>query len=303
MNSEFRPESTRASVRSIVVGVDGSAAAASALAWAQQLLEDPDGVVHAVNVVDSVGAVDEQSRRLESEWAASTAGRLNCRVVVGDEASALLAHADEVDADLILIGTHDRSRIGPRTLGRLTSALIHQTDRPLGVVPEGQAPMLDSSSTILVAVSHGRASASALEWATGLAVAHSARLSLFTAVANRPVFRPDRLLDVLAYYVDPGLIRQWALEDLDEFAERMQTSTAQELDITTAARFGAAGSRTIEQSHEADLVVTDLRRDGGWLGQAVPLAVRYALTHAPCPVVLVPDEPVDNSPRDTTGSQ
>ena len=301
MNSETRPESARSSIRSIVVGVDGSVAATSALAWAQQLLDDPDGVVHAVNVADSLDDVEEQSTRLEA--VASTAGRPSCRVVVGEEAPALLSYADEVDADLLLIGTHDRSRIGPRTLGRLTSALIHQTDRPLGVVPEGQAATLGPSSTILVAVSHGRASASALGWATDLAVAHSARLSLFTAVPNCPVFRPDRLLDVLAYYVDPGLVRQWALEDLDEFAEQVQTSTTRELDIATSALFGSAGSRTVEQSHEADLLVTNLPRDGGWLGQAVPLAVRYALTHAPCPVVLVPDEPAGPRPPEPTGSQ
>jgi len=291
IDGEIAPERTRPSIRSIVVAMDDSAAAASALVWAQQMIDGEGGVVSAVSIVRRAEDFAERTRRLETDWAGPAGGKVRCHVMVGRRAASLLAYAAEVSADLIVVGEHGRPGLGPHTLGRLTASLIQETNCPLAIVPEGLAPTLDETSTILVAIDHGRPSAAALNWAAGLAAARSTHLSLFTAVPNRPVFRPDRLLDALTYYIDPRLVRQWALDDLDELAEKLQSSTTQEFDVSTSTAFGSAGSRTVQMSNEADVLVTALRRGGRWWGDHVPLAVHHALTHAPCPVVLVPDEP------------
>ncbi|HEX9873356.1 MAG TPA: universal stress protein [Deferrimonas sp.] len=66
-------------------------------------------------------------------------GVSDIRVVEGQPAQVVLAVADEIDADLIVMGSHRHTVLGEAVLGNTTSKVLHGTGRPVLVVriPEG----------------------------------------------------------------------------------------------------------------------------------------------------------------------
>ena len=58
-------------------------------------------------------------------------------VATGTQQTATLISdaADDVDADLIVVGTHGRGAVGAAVMGSVTRALCHRSSRPVLVVP------------------------------------------------------------------------------------------------------------------------------------------------------------------------
>ncbi len=61
-------------------------------------------------------------------------------VVEGTPASAIVKTADEVDVDVIVMGTHGRTGFNRFLLGSVTERVLHETRRPLLTVRESTAP-------------------------------------------------------------------------------------------------------------------------------------------------------------------
>lgn len=245
----------RSPVRIAVVGVDGSAGSSAALDWARRAV-GPDGAVHEVHADD-------------------------------DPAGTLLRAAADQDADIVVIGVHSQSHLAqshlaPKRLGHVGKELITRTDRPVAVVGAGPS---SGSSTVVAGVGHGDATRAALEWSAHYADTHGTAIELIRAIPNRPVFRTDGLLDVMAFYIDRDMAREWAMDDIRRLADEIQVATDEQLSITWSARRGGTGPTLVDASEGASLLVLGLhdsdRPDvAGWL--------HHALTHAPCPVVVVP---------------
>ena len=143
----------RDGVRRIVVGLDGSAAAAAGVAAAVALAARFDAQVvgvHATGLLDvwrvhedggdpNEGVVDQ----LRGPWsealrAAGVAYRLEQRN--GPPADVMIAVADEVDADLIVVGSRG---VGDTPLGELGSTsgkIVRRCGRPVLVVPDAAPP-------------------------------------------------------------------------------------------------------------------------------------------------------------------
>lgn len=284
-----------------MLGLDGSDESRSALDWAVRAAGD-DGTIHAVHAisptlelavaaaqVDSAPMVGRRALDLE-RWvgpAASSGARVERAVVEDDPADALLRAAAEVDADLIAVGVHARSRLTPRTLGHVTATLIRRTDRPLVVVRPGPDRPLDDGSVVVAGVGSGPATRAALAWAAHFASHHGAALSLIHAVSARPVFGEDGLLDVIAFYVDRGLLHEWALDDLSDVADELQRATEHEVPISWSAPDGGAGPVLVDAGADAALLVVG-RHDHADGAPAITSALHHVVTHAPCPVVVVP---------------
>jgi len=133
----------------IVWATDGSELADSALEYVRQLAELHGSRIVAVHANElftgrAAGATllaDEPDIRtkLESQVAELRSvgfdARLEVRTGTQPSATLIANAADEVDADLVVVGTHGRGAIGAALLGSLTRALCHTSSRPVLVVP------------------------------------------------------------------------------------------------------------------------------------------------------------------------
>ncbi|MGI9646075.1 MAG: universal stress protein, partial [Ilumatobacteraceae bacterium] len=286
----------------VIVGLDGSDESRSALDWAIRAA-GRNGSVHAIHAVtpltelavaaaqiDSAPMVEHRHADLTAWITPADDRQLDVRrsVIEDDPAAALLRVADDVDADLIVVGVHARSRLEPRTLGRVTTQLVHRTHRPLVVVRPGPDLPLDEGSVVVAGVGNGPATRAALAWAAGFADSHGTALSLIHAIGTRPVFGEDGLLDVVAFYVDRSLLHEWALDDLEQIADELQKATEHEVPISWSSPDGRTGPALVDAGADAGLLVVG-RHDGpAGAGRPMTAALHHVLTHAPCPVVVVP---------------
>lgn len=137
------------SVHKIIIGTDGSPGAASAMAWCASLAAQLGASVIAVRAyspLDEIGSMpgtelhelsERAARRLHDEWCsplAETGVVFESRLVEDLPAAALRAVAQEVGADLIVIGSHGESGWRDRILGRTASELPHDAPCPITIV-------------------------------------------------------------------------------------------------------------------------------------------------------------------------
>lgn len=135
----------------IVVGLDRRASSRAALAFAAQLADRLDARLHVVHVVDDADmAVDPDSADAEDTAAgpvradavaalADFDGRWDFHRRHGDPAAVIAQVADEMDAEMIVLGAPRRgpAAIVERLLGEsVAAAEIHAASRPVVLVPE-----------------------------------------------------------------------------------------------------------------------------------------------------------------------
>ncbi len=133
-------------IQRIVVGLDGSANGARAMAWAVDLAEVVKAeivAVHAVGLLDHTpGHVDpaETGRLLEAEWAGELAARgigARWQVLDGDPVSVLMRVVGDEQADLVVVGTRGRGERPGLLLGSTSHQLAERCSRPVVIVPAG----------------------------------------------------------------------------------------------------------------------------------------------------------------------
>jgi nucleotide-binding universal stress UspA family protein len=293
-------------MKSIVVGVDGSASSERALAWAARAV-GPDGTIHAVAAVspltelaidavlgDSVGYVHRLQHELETVWLAPVRGLVGTVTAVADEgwaSTAIIGEARRRNADAIVIGAHIPARHLPKTIGTTTRKLLKNLPCPLLVVPDGWDTDLNDGSPVIVGVGHGEATEEAVRWAARFAEEYGLGLGLVRATGDGPVFSVDGFLDVVSFYIDPDQRQVWTQEDLSQLAIAAQEATEAELDIATTSVPGLPATRLTEASTAASLLVIGQHRTllSGTRHATQPL--RHALAHARCPVAVVPVQP------------
>lgn len=107
-------------------------------------------------------------------------------LVAGVPADAILRHASEAEADLIVMGTHGRRGMQRLVLGSVAEAILRRSDVPVLVVPEaaaGLAPLFH----VLAPTDFSVASSLALPVATGFADLYGARLNLLHVLEPVPL--------------------------------------------------------------------------------------------------------------------
>jgi nucleotide-binding universal stress UspA family protein len=140
---------TLPAIRSIVIPVDFNRHADEALtrglAWAAQWgsmvhvlhVYSPPWVRDAGYVPPPAALVADVVRRLEGRLAGDVsrrhAGQLDVRTVVriGEPAEEILRYAEEIEADLIVVGTHGRELFGRMLLGSVTEAMLRRAPCPV----------------------------------------------------------------------------------------------------------------------------------------------------------------------------
>jgi nucleotide-binding universal stress UspA family protein len=256
----------------LVVGDDGSPGAAAARAWADALAAATGAHVTAVRVV---GAPQDAGSAADGEP----------RVVVGVPAPSLLAAADEIAADLVVVGRRGAGGHEALRLGSTAHQVAEHATRPVAVVPHAVRPARRGWPFSVIAVGHDGSptAAGALGWGVQLAAASASSLLVIHAVELAPPFAAAGLDD--------------------EAYEDARTRTAATIDDQWCAPVrdaGVAYQTVIEEggpavvlldavrARGADLLVVGRQPSEAFPGMAMGSVAHRALGFAPCPTIVVP---------------
>jgi nucleotide-binding universal stress UspA family protein len=135
--------------RNILVAMDFSEPARAALPQAWKLAQQADGVLQILHVNDTLwnegsecSPIEDARRQLEEEIASEQTRSHSQRptyplLASGEPAREILACADRIAADVIVMGTHGRSQVGRFLLGSVTQEVLEHTVRPVLVTRPG----------------------------------------------------------------------------------------------------------------------------------------------------------------------
>ena len=138
-------------MKTILVGVDGSAGAQQALEWAAEQARASDGEIVAVHVLtyshEFFGDFPpsgmttwrrDLQRAMERRWvqaARASGARVRCMLVeAASPADGLVATARRTNADLLVVGTHGRRGVSRLLLGSGAEQIIRLAPVPVLVI-------------------------------------------------------------------------------------------------------------------------------------------------------------------------
>jgi len=224
-------------------------------------------------------------------WAAAarSVGATEVRQVAADEVwTGLSAVADELDASGVVVGAHRSEAGSGRSLGRVTAHLVRHATRPVLVHRTASGRGGDGGPpTVAVGVGDGPATEAALRWAASWTVAQGLHLRLVRAVGRPSLRRPDSVFDLLARTIDPAAPQQLAESDLAALAVELRREAGDELSVDWEADSGGAAAGLVRATAGSDLLVVG-RHTGRLSERLVSPSLHHVLTHASCPVVVVP---------------
>jgi nucleotide-binding universal stress UspA family protein len=146
---------------SILVSLDGSSFAESALPWALSFSRRTDAELHLATVHEPVPSFsydewesaawewsEEYLRKIRNRVTPLAGGKVDAWVGSGRVVDCLLRRAEDVQADLIVMATHGRGAFTRAWLGSVTDGLVRHTKLPVLVVrpPEKSHPDLESET-------------------------------------------------------------------------------------------------------------------------------------------------------------
>ena len=139
-------------MKKILIATDGSPASREAVEFGLELAEEQAAQVTFVHVVpvldrsfaDGIGVpaarphqIDEVDRRpLEDALALATERCVDARaeLLAGIPADEIVAYADDLDADLVVLGSRGRGAVATALLGSVSRSVLHEAHRPVLVV-------------------------------------------------------------------------------------------------------------------------------------------------------------------------
>ena len=286
----------------VLVGVDGSPESLGAVDWAAARAARNGWRVHILcayslpsfttaSLDGGYAALDDSAIRSGAqavvEEAVARASKHNVTVTssleTGDPVGVLVDLSDE--AAMVVVGTRGGGGFTDRLLGTVSSALPAHARCPAVVVPRHvQGAAFTPIRRIVVGVDGSESANKALHWAVKEAEAWQAEL---TAVAAVPMASGAGALAWLPAAVDRGQVLQDVRAGLDR-----AVSTALEghpgVTVKRHALDGNAAQLMSEFSTAVDLVVVGSRGRGGFSGLLLGSTSQGVLSHAACPVMVVP---------------
>ncbi|MFE6222647.1 universal stress protein [Streptomyces sp. NPDC057854] len=284
----------------LVVGVDGSDPALTALDWAvdeavrqgrplrivyASLWERYEGAVPPWStdrpwgqaLADTIiGQAAERARRRAPGLSLTT------RVAAEDAARALLGEGREAWA--VVVGARGRSELGDLLLGSVGLVVAARASCPV-VVVRGDGQALEARhERILLGVGDHDLDAPSVAFAFREAAVRDAELD-----AVRTWRRP--LHDPLDHPLLRGETGVYLAEEASEALDKVLAAGTREhpdVRVRRSSVEGAARRVLVERSAAADLLVLGARRRDGHVGLQLGRVAHRALHHARCPVAVVP---------------
>lgn len=284
------PHSAASPIGNIIVSTDFSPASETALLFALGIARRNNAKVWIVHVVgDTFFSEETQQRVVNDAWREGQrqltdhfiAGRLDgvenkLLVETGSVTDVLIKEVKKHHADLLVIGTHGRSRITKLFMGSIAESVFRQAPCPvLTVGPGTKAKDVppEGPRKILLATGFSKHSLAAGELAVRMAVRQEAELILLHV-------GPDPLTGLREDYVHHNEKR---LREVVPGDVKMATPPK------TVVRFGVAAEQILGVAKELkpDLIVLGVRQPEGF-GRRLRWATAYeVVSNAKCPVVTV----------------
>ena len=277
-----------AALRGIVIATDFSPASDAAVLYSLALARRNNAKVWIVHVVsESFFSADTQRRAVDDAWREGhrrmtehlIAGRLDgietkLLVEQGSIYETLTRVVEEQHADLLVVGTRGRSRIGKLLLGSSAESIFRQAPCPVltvGPRSEGDIPP-EGPKKILFCTGFSRHSLAAGKMAVRLAARQGAELVLLHVGADTELDR-----DRYAKEADVKL-RSWLAAD-----EPISVP------LKTMVRFGAASPTILSVASEIrpDLIVLGIRQPEGFARRLRWATAYDVVSNSLCPVLTV----------------
>jgi len=275
----------------IAVGLDGSAAAGSALRWAVMLSAATDAGIYGIHAYqcpwsevrpeDHRRLMGERSELLRDVWLApaSDAG-IEPEVLVrpGDPRDVILDAAVEAGAQILVLGrTGSGGGPGVLHLGSVVEHAAHHTGIPLAVIPCGAS---DAIGRIVVGVDGSADSLSALQWAGDVALTTNAEIVAVQVMDPLVEWTPA---------TSPDNWRQVAERDLEAWTAPLVDAGLPVTLIAQRDLHPADGLLGVAAARQADALVVGTRGLGGFFGLRAGGVALKVLHRAGVPLVLVPE--------------
>lgn len=279
-----------ASIQNIIIATDFSASSESALLYGLGMARRTKAKVWIMHVVgDTFFSKETQQRAVDDAWREGhrqltehfIGGRLDgienkLQVEQGSVTDVLIRQVELHHADLLVIGTTGRSRIGKFFLGSTAESIFRQAPCPvLTVGPRlvaREAPP-EGPRKIMFCTGFSRHSLAAGVMAIRIAERQEAELTLLHV-------GPDPLTGLRDDYIHSSSKRLLAI-----VPEDAKLSAP----VKTLVRFGVASEAILKVAEEMkpDLVVLGVRQPEGF-GRRLHWATAFdVVSNAPCPVLTV----------------
>lgn len=249
----------------LLIGDDGSAGSAAALAWAEEV----------------AGAMNANTTVLRVPDGASAAPSTSSSQTVGSPVPALLAAAKDLAADLIVVGRRGAGGFETLRLGSTAHQLAEHSDRPVAVVPSGGESRWPFS---VIAVGHDGSTSgdAALSWTASLAAAAGAPVVVIHAIDVAPAF----VLAAMDSSYEATLARMAEVVDR-EWCAPLRASG---LEYSTVVEEGGAAATLlgVVRSRSVDVLVVGRDQPSSFPGLAMGSVAHRAIGFSPCPTIVVP---------------
>jgi len=284
-----------ASLTKLLVALDGSPAAATALPVARAVARQLAAGVEVLHVARRPIAPSVLRRRL---------GRIRAPIsaCVGEPAECILRHTEESRVALVILTTHGRAIKPGRALGRVAAAVIAASTRPILLVrPEAAPRRVSRIRRLLFPLDGTPTTAAALKDVTALAGRLGASIDVLYVIAARSSGPQERGSMGAPRYMDQPHHEwaQWAGEVMERLC-RCCAESPVEVPIAVHARQGEVGAEIVkfatERRHDAIVLVRRSRFEPGRAH-----ALRAVLQQTPCPILLVGSPASTAAPHDALG--
>jgi nucleotide-binding universal stress UspA family protein len=274
--------------KNVLVGVDGRPNARDAIALASRLI-DPDGGrltlahVHSGELrpshAISPGLVREEQeashKLLERERATAGVSAELISIVAMSAGGGLHLHAEEQNADLLVVGSSSRGAFGRAMLGDDTRAALNGAPCAVAIASLGYAKQSAPIAKVGVAYNGSPESRTALAAARRLAAQTTASVHALQVVA-------------ITSYAYSGLIVPDLGETIEEMVKEANDHLKELADVDARAVYGLAGEELAAFGDQVDVLLVGSRSYGPVRRLVLGSTSDYLERHARCSLVVLP---------------
>lgn len=238
----------------------------------------------------------EESMRRFAEGEAGTGAPIEFELIEGHTATTILARADDLKPDLLVLGTHGRSGFERWVLGSVTEKVLRKAVCPVLTVPKGVGDVVPAGPVvfrrIVCAVDFSACSMRALDHALSLTGETGARLTVVHVIE----LPPDVPREVHENIVRPISLREYTALAEEAARARLKEALAGapggaatvDTVLTTGKPYREILDVAAEQS--ADLLVVGVHGRGAVDRMLFGSTTQHLVRQAACPVLTLRGE-------------